>query len=72
MLDHLEAMNGKKSHQNHFFLQNLASPLTLLSKHDFAPNEHSKTTFGLIPPIKCKAMFGLHTISISHFSSFWS
>ena len=32
----------------------------------------SKTIFGLISHFKCKAMFGLHTNSISHFSPFWS
>ena len=69
MLDHLEARMGRNHTKNHFILQALSlSPLTLFSIHFWHKWEIFKTTFGLISHIKCKAMFGLHTISISHFS----
>ena len=69
MFDHLEARNGKKSHQNHFFLHNPSfSSHSLLLNTVCAQNEHCKTTFGLIYHFKCKVMFGLH--KNFHFSFF--
>ena len=57
MLDHLEAMNGKKSHQNHFFLQNPSFSSHLPLKNVFA-QWLSKTKCGLKSLIPHKALFG--------------
>ena len=59
-------------HQISLLLKTLAFSSHSLSNMVCAQNKHSKTTFGLISLFKCKAMFGLHTNFISHFSLFWS
>ena len=70
MLDHLEAMNGKKSYQDHFFLQNPSfSSHSLLSNMVYAPKMSIlRPLLVFISHFKCKAMFGLHTNF--HFSFF--
>ena len=70
---------GSKVNQNLISSQILAfppfSPLFFLKNEICSSNENPKTTFGLLNPLKCKALFGLHTyyhFFFSFFLSFWS
>ena len=73
MLDHLEARNEDDLPPKiSSSCKTLAFSSHSLSNTVCAQNEHSKTTFGLISLFQYKAMFGLLTNSISHFSHFWS